>query len=55
MKAVIDEGLIEAKPGEDDPVAMKLLTTLSTKSRKRWPTELVPDGAAAPGLLPIAG
>jgi len=53
MKAVIDEGLIEARPGQDDPVAMKLLTTLSTKSRKRWPSDLVPATAAGPGLLPV--
>jgi coenzyme F420 hydrogenase subunit beta len=52
MKGVIDAGLVEARPGEDDPVAMKLLQTLSTKSRKRWPTELVPEDARRPALLP---
>ena len=53
MKGVIDAGLIEARPGEDDPVAMNLLTKLSTVSRKRWPSDAVPAGARAPGLLPI--
>ncbi len=52
MKGVIDAGLIEAKPGEDDPVAMKLLNALSAKSRKRWPADLVPEGARRPALLP---
>lgn len=54
MKGVIDAGLVEAKPGETDPVAMNLLTRLSTVSRKRWPTEGLPESALAPGrLLPI--
>ncbi|MCC5948482.1 MAG: Coenzyme F420 hydrogenase/dehydrogenase, beta subunit C-terminal domain [Nitriliruptoraceae bacterium] len=53
MKGVIDAGLVEVRPGEDDEVAMNLLTKLSTVSRRRWPSELVPDGARAPGMLPI--
>ncbi|MBW3659212.1 MAG: Coenzyme F420 hydrogenase/dehydrogenase, beta subunit C-terminal domain [Actinobacteria bacterium] len=52
MRGVIDAGLVEARPGEDDAVAMKLLTALSTKSRQRWPAELVPAGARRPALLP---
>jgi coenzyme F420 hydrogenase subunit beta len=53
MKGVIDAGLIEARPGEDDPVAMNLLTKLSTISRKRWPGDALPERAGLPGLLPI--
>jgi coenzyme F420 hydrogenase subunit beta len=53
LKGVIDAGLIEARPGEDDPVAMSLLAKLSTASRKRWPTDALPSDAAAPGLLPV--
>jgi coenzyme F420 hydrogenase subunit beta len=53
MKGVIDAGLIEARPGESDPVAMNLLTKLSTVSRKRWPSDAVPAPAQAPGLLPV--
>jgi coenzyme F420 hydrogenase subunit beta len=52
MRGVIDAGLIEARPGADDPVAMNLLTKLSAKSRKRWPSAVVPDGHRAPALLP---
>lgn len=55
MKGVIDAGLVEARPGEDDPVAMNLLNRLSENSRKRWPKDLVPGPAARPSLLPIAG
>ncbi|MEX1176945.1 MAG: Coenzyme F420 hydrogenase/dehydrogenase, beta subunit C-terminal domain [Nitriliruptor sp.] len=53
IKGLIDEGLIEARPGETDEVAMNLLTKLSTVSRKRWPGDLLPDDAARPGLLPV--
>ncbi len=53
MKGVIDEGLVEVRPAEDDAVAMKLLTALSKKSRQRWPTDLVPEGHRRPGLLPV--
>jgi coenzyme F420 hydrogenase subunit beta len=54
MKGVIDAGLIEARPGDTDPVAMNLLTKLSTVSRKRWPTDRLPDPHRTPGLLPLA-
>jgi coenzyme F420 hydrogenase subunit beta len=53
LRGVIDAGLIEAKPGEDDPVAMDLLTKLSTVSRKRWPADQLPDDARQPALLPV--
>jgi coenzyme F420 hydrogenase subunit beta len=53
IQGLIDAGLIEARPGETDEVAMNLLTKLSTVSRKRWPGDALPDTAARPGLLPI--
>ena len=53
MKGVIDAGLVEAKPGESDPVAMNLLTKLSAASRKRWPSDRLIEGQRAPGLLPV--
>ncbi len=54
MKGVIDAGLVEAKPGETDPVAMNLLTRLSTVSRNRWPSHGLPEAAKAPGrMLPL--
>lgn len=46
-------GLIEVRPGEQSPVAMKLLEKLSTVSRRRWPTDAVDEVAARPGLLPV--
>jgi coenzyme F420 hydrogenase subunit beta len=53
MKGVIDAGLVEARPGEDDEVAMNLLRKLSGVSRRRWPGASLPEDAARPGLLPI--
>jgi coenzyme F420 hydrogenase subunit beta len=53
MRGVIDAGLVEARPGEDDPVAMSLLTKLSTVSRKRWPADRLPAPQRAAGRLPI--
>ena len=53
IAGLLDAGLIEARPGEEDEVAMNLLTKLSTISRKRWPGDQLPDTARTPGLLPI--
>jgi len=55
IQGVLDAGLIEARPAEDDPVAMTLLDKLSTMSRRRWPTDLLPASAGRPGLLPVVG
>ena len=34
---MIDAGVIEARPGDDDPGAIALMHKLAEKSRKRWP------------------
>jgi len=34
---MIKDGVIEARPAQEDEVAMKLLRTLSIVSRRRWP------------------
>ena len=51
MQGVMDAGLVDVKPGLDDPVAMKLLNALSKKSRERWPGNAV----AAEAFAPIVG
>jgi coenzyme F420 hydrogenase subunit beta len=53
MRDVIDAGWIEARPGEEDPVAMNLLRRLSKMSRKRWPADDLEGRAARPGALPV--
>lgn len=53
MQGIVDAGLIEVRPGGEDPVAMGLLTKLSAKSRERWPAQMLPEGERRPALLPI--
>ena len=48
MDGMIRDGVIETRPGDDDPGAIDLMQKLSRKSRKRWPETAVP----APGLVP---
>jgi coenzyme F420 hydrogenase subunit beta len=54
MRGIIDAGLVEARPGEDDEVAMALLTRLSGVSRRRWPADVLPPRAGRSGALPLA-
>ncbi|MGI9605314.1 MAG: Coenzyme F420 hydrogenase/dehydrogenase, beta subunit C-terminal domain [Acidimicrobiales bacterium] len=37
IKAMIEDGSIETRPGDDDPAAIALMHRLATNSRKRWP------------------
>jgi coenzyme F420 hydrogenase subunit beta len=46
-RAVAD-GVVEWRPGSDDPGALSLMAKLAAKSRQRWPAE----GAAGPGVVP---
>lgn len=48
IDGMIADGIIETRPGDDDPGAIALMHKLSIKSRKRWPDFASP----APALLP---
>jgi len=48
MGGMVADGVIEVRPGDDDPGAVALLRRLSRVSRKRWPEVAV----AGPGRLP---
>jgi coenzyme F420 hydrogenase subunit beta len=50
INRMIAQGVIEARPAQEDEVAMKLLRTLSIVSRRRWPNWA--DGAPAVGVPP---
>jgi len=39
---MIDQGVIEARPGDSDPGAIALMRKLAEKSRARWPTTAEP-------------
>jgi coenzyme F420 hydrogenase subunit beta len=55
MQGLRDAGLIEVRPGSDDPAAMNLMNKLALASRKRWPTTRLglDDGAARPGVATL--
>jgi coenzyme F420 hydrogenase subunit beta len=42
IEGMIRDGVIETRPGDDDPGAVALLRKLSIVSRRRWPDEAVP-------------
>lgn len=54
-RAVAD-GVIEWRPGSEDPKAIELMAKLATKQRARWPQDEPPEQASAdwrlPGMVP---
>ncbi len=53
MAGLVDTGRIEVRDARDDEVAVNLLERLSTMSRRRWPTDDLPEEHRTPGLLPV--
>jgi coenzyme F420 hydrogenase subunit beta len=43
---MLQEGVIEGRPGDDDPGALKLLRKLAAGSRARWPEGAIPQPKA---------
>jgi coenzyme F420 hydrogenase subunit beta len=48
----VDAGVVESRPGDEDPGALALMDKLSAHSRQRWPVEELPSEWAFPGALP---
>lgn len=48
LEGMVADGVVETRPGDDDPGAIALLQRLAKVSRKRWPATAVP----MPGRLP---
>jgi coenzyme F420 hydrogenase subunit beta len=48
----VQAGVIESRPGNEDPAAVALMEKLAANSRKRWPIEELPSKWQFPGLLP---
>jgi coenzyme F420 hydrogenase subunit beta len=48
LGAMKDQGLIETRPGDDDPGAIALLHKLAMVSRKRWPADATPGPRRIP-------
>jgi coenzyme F420 hydrogenase subunit beta len=47
------DGIIESRPGSEDPNAIETLMRLAVKSRERWPMETVEDSDRGPGFIPL--
>ncbi len=54
ISRMIDQGVIESRPGDSDPGAIALMRKLAERSRSRWPTSAevsvrlgVPEGVKA--------
>ena len=47
----LDEGVIEDRPGSEDPAAVALMEKLAIKSRNRWPVEELPEAHRPPGAV----
>lgn len=52
MDGMLRDGVIETRPGDDDPGAIALLRKLSRVSRKRWPETAVEAPRRMPPLAP---
>ena len=52
MDGMLRDGVIEVRPGDDDPGAIALLRKLSRVSRKRWPETAVTEPRLVPALPP---
>jgi len=48
LAGMVADGVIETRPGDDDPGALELLRKLARVSRRRWPQ----SAAQGPGLAP---
>jgi coenzyme F420 hydrogenase subunit beta len=48
-------GVIESRPGSEDPAAVALMEKLSANSRKRWPGAELPTQWGSAGVLPESG
>jgi coenzyme F420 hydrogenase subunit beta len=53
-RRALDAGVIEARPGDEDPAAVELMNKLATRQRKRWPSEALPAAQQSPGSVPAA-
>ncbi|HYV01584.1 MAG TPA: Coenzyme F420 hydrogenase/dehydrogenase, beta subunit C-terminal domain, partial [Actinomycetota bacterium] len=45
-------GVIEYRPGREDPAALALMDKLAAHSRQRWPLDQLPKEWSEPGRLP---
>jgi coenzyme F420 hydrogenase subunit beta len=51
-RGALEAGVIDWRPGREDPGAIALMEKLAAKSRRRWPTGDLPSEWAVAGVLP---
>lgn len=50
--AAVAAGVVEWRPGSEDPAALALMDKLSAHSRERWPMDSLPSEWTIPGMIP---
>lgn len=55
FRGAVAAGVIEYRPGREDPAALALMDKLAVKSRNRWPSSDPEAGWAMPGIVPGNG
>jgi coenzyme F420 hydrogenase subunit beta len=51
-QAAVDAGIVDWRPGSEDPAALALMDKLSAHSRERWPVDTIPAEWSFPGQVP---
>jgi coenzyme F420 hydrogenase subunit beta len=51
-REAVDAGVVEWRPGSEDPAALALMDKLSIHSRDRWPTGEIDPRWSSPGFVP---
>jgi coenzyme F420 hydrogenase subunit beta len=51
----VADGVVEGRPGSEDPAAVALMDKLAIHSRERWPVDTLPEVLARPGVFPHDG
>jgi coenzyme F420 hydrogenase subunit beta len=51
----VADGVVEWRPGSEDPAAVALMDKLAIHSRERWPVDTLPEVLARPGVFPRDG
>jgi coenzyme F420 hydrogenase subunit beta len=52
FKDAVDAGVLEWRPGDEDPAAIALMEKLAAKSRARWPVDELPEERHGPAFVP---